>query len=169
MQPPPGPPKKSNAGKTLAIVFGSIFVLLVLLVGGCVFLVSRTSDKATDFLNDASQKIQDNTRALNPDEYELKQTTCELVTDPTTVNTDGTSSPGKTPTYEGQFTSRADGSHGFQITIGFYDGSTRIDSEVITVDTLAKDATAKVNTASLFPSTTSDLSCKVEDVTFWFG
>ena len=27
MQPPPGPPKKSNAGKTLAIVFGSIFVL----------------------------------------------------------------------------------------------------------------------------------------------
>ena len=165
IQPPPGPAKKSSAGKILAIIFGVVLLLLVVLVGGCVLLFN----KAGDTLQDASDKLQENTRTLTADEYELKETSCKLVDDATTTSTDGSSSPGRIPSYEGQFTSKADGSHGFSITIGFYDGETRVDTDTIYINTLAAGATTNVETSSFSTVTASDVTCKVEDVSFFFG
>lgn len=165
IQPPPGPAKKSSAGKILAIIFGVVALLLVLMVGGCVLFLN----KAGDAVQDASDKIQENTRSLNADEYEIKETSCTLEDAVTPVPSDGSTASDKTPKYEGEFTSRADGSHGFSITIGFYDGDTRVDTDTIYINTLASDATTNVETSSFSTVTASDVTCKVEDVSFFFG
>lgn len=75
----------------------------------------------------------------------------------------------RTPKYTGKFTSKADGSHGFAITIGFYDGDNRVDTDTIYIDTLAQDATSNVETSSFGTVSATDITCKVETVTFWFG
>lgn len=130
---------------------------------------NSASHTGTSTAEDQADEIARNTRSLSSNEYQLAEISCKSVDAGTSSATDGSSAAGKTPTYEGQFTSKADGSHGFSITIGFYDGGTRLDSDTIYIDTLPTDATTAVETNSFSTVTASDITCKVEDVSFFFG
>lgn len=146
---PPPAPKSGSGLKTALIIIGVIVVLGIVAVSVLAFAVGRTVDKAVV----VGREIARDYGTAPASAYKLEITEC---------TTDDTGSP----VAKGTINNVSGVTHGFRVTVGFYDDSDKRLGEGFDIVSALRDGSSSNFDTNSFSSSSESFVCRVDNVSF---